>query len=387
MLSGLLAPIAADLGVSVGVAGLLTSVFAVGMVVGAPAMAMAVGAVPRRTALIGFLGLFGASHVFGALTPDFGPLLASRGVAAIANAGFLAITLASLPALVPPAALGRATSVILSGVTLACIVGVPAGTVLGQLLGWRAAFWAIAVLTAAALVTLALLTRRTSRCLPCAPNRAHTRRARSALDVSAEGPARREWRTLRRAGLPVVITLGVLVNAATFAGFTYLGTLAGTLSGGFGVPVALALFGVGSFAGVTLAGRYADRFGRRLLTLGLPVLAGVWLAAALFAGRSLAGLLVFALVIGASAFGIGSTLIAAIVRAASPDAPRIAGAVATTAFNVGAVIGPAAAGLVVHQAALAPRAFWMGVAFTAVSAALALARPRALSGGEGARPL
>lgn len=365
MLSGLLAPIAFDVGVPVGVAGLLTSVFAVGMVVGAPTMAMAVGAVPRRTALIGFLGLFCACHVFGALTANFGLLLVGRGVTAVANAGFLAVALASLPALVPAARLGRATSVILSGVTLACVVGVPAGTVLGQLLGWPAAFWAIAVVTAAALIALLALTGDTS------------------FDVAVPGPARREWRTLGRPGLPVVITLGVLVNAGTFAGFTYLGALAGTLSGGFAVPLALALFGIGSFAGVSLAGRYADRWGRRLLTVGTPVLAGVWLAAALFAGRSLAGLLMFALVIGAGAFGIGSTLIAAIVRAASPGAPRIAGAVATTAFNVGAVVGPAAAGLVVPSARDAANALWVGLAFTSVAALLVLAR----SGGKGARSL
>src|ERR1041384_2381063 len=99
VLSGLLAEIAADTGVPVGTAGLLASLFAVGMVVGAPVMAVAVSRFPRRAAMIGFLALFCVSHVVGALTTDFGLLLSTRVVAAFANAGFLAVALASLPTL------------------------------------------------------------------------------------------------------------------------------------------------------------------------------------------------------------------------------------------------------------------------------------------------
>lgn len=126
MVSGLLERIAADVGVPVGAAGLLTSLFAAGMVAGAPVMAVAAGAVPRRAALTGFLVVFTAAHVVGALTTDFAVLLGTRVVAAVANAGFLAVALAALPALAGPAGLGRATSVVLSGVTLACVAGVPA---------------------------------------------------------------------------------------------------------------------------------------------------------------------------------------------------------------------------------------------------------------------
>ncbi|MFI9384546.1 MFS transporter [Kutzneria sp. NPDC052558] len=319
MLSGLLPSIAADCGVSVGTAGLLTSLFAVGMVLGAPAMT----AIPisRRPALIGFLLLFSASHVVGALTVDFGVLLGTRAVAAVANAGFLAVALASLPSLAPPALVGRATSVILAGVTVACIVGVPAGTVLGQYLGWHATFWAVAAITAA-----------------CAlfPLRVKDSPRDSVVD---------EWRSVRCFRL---ILVGVLVNAATFAGFTYLGVFAAGF-GGVWVPVALALFGLGSFAGVTAAGRGLVRFGPAVLVV-------VWLAA-LLASASLPGLLIAAFACGACSFGVGATLIGAIVRTASAAAPNIAGALATTAFNVGAVAGPALAGLAVSQAFLVSAGF------------------------------
>src|SRR5690606_20805216 len=117
MLSGLLEPIAGDLDVPIGSAGLLTSLFAVGMIIGAPVMAVTAGRWPVRYSLAGFLALFLTVHIVGALTSDFGVLLGTRLVAAVANAGFLAVALAALPALVGADRVGRATSLILSGVT------------------------------------------------------------------------------------------------------------------------------------------------------------------------------------------------------------------------------------------------------------------------------
>ncbi|MGV9539424.1 MFS transporter, partial [Streptosporangium sandarakinum] len=132
MLSGLIPEIAGDLGVSVPAAGTLTSAFAVGMIVGAPLMAVLSLRWPRRRALLVFLVAFTLVHVAGAVTADFGVLLVTRVVAALANAGFLAVGLATASGLAGPAAKGRATAVLLGGVTLACVAGVPAGAVLGM---------------------------------------------------------------------------------------------------------------------------------------------------------------------------------------------------------------------------------------------------------------
>ncbi|MBB1154955.1 MFS transporter [Amycolatopsis dendrobii] len=338
VLSGLLPQIAAGTGVSIGTAGLLTSLFAAGMVVGAPVLAMLGSKLPRKMALLTFLGLFSAVHIVGALTTDFPLLLATRALAAFANAGFLAVALAALPALVPEDAVGRAASVLLSGVTLACIVGVPAGTLLGQHAGWQAAFWAIAAITAAA--AIALTTAKFD-------------------NPPATSPVYREWRVLTRPRVRATVVKGVLVNGGTFAAFTYLGTM--TAPPGW-VPVVLAVFGVGSFVGVTVAGKA----GPRIVKAGTAVLTAVWVAA-FFAAQSLPGLVASALVTGAMAFGAGSALIAAIVTSASEDAPRVAGAIATTAFNLGAVAGPAVAGAVVLDAAHARAAFWVSAAFTAAA--------------------
>lgn len=155
MLSGLVPDIARDLGVSVPSAGALTSAFAVGMAAGAPLMAGLARRWSRRGALLGFLAVFLAVHVVGAVTDSFTVLVATRVVGALANAGFLAVALVTAVGMVGREAGGRATSTLLGGVTLACVVGVPAGALLGQLWGWRAAFWAVVLLSLPAVVAVA----------------------------------------------------------------------------------------------------------------------------------------------------------------------------------------------------------------------------------------
>ncbi|WP_280267981.1 Cmx/CmrA family chloramphenicol efflux MFS transporter [Nocardia wallacei] len=352
MVSGLMAPIAADTGVSLGSAGLLTSLFAAGMVLGAPAMVALAGRLPLKHAAAGFLAAFCLAHVIGAVTTEFAVLLVTRVVAAVANAGFLAVALAALPRLVGPAAVGRATSVVVSGVTVACIAGVPAGTALGQAWGWRSAFWAVAVISAAALVPVWAM-------IP-----------RAGEQAGAQGHSLlREWAVVVARPVRTAVAAGALVNAATFAGFTYLGTITADAAGDDWVPVVLACFGVGSFLGVTLGGRFSDRHGGRIVTAGTVALVGIWLLAALTA-RVPAGVVIMAVVSGAVAFGVGSTLIATIVRTAATTAPRIAGALATTTFNIGAVLGPLVAGPVVDGTGRPATALWTAAAFVTVAAAV-----------------
>ncbi|ARX87492.1 chemotaxis protein [Streptomyces alboflavus] len=185
MLSGLVSDIAADMEVSVPAAGSLTSAFAVGMIVGAPLMAVLSLRWPRRRALLGFLVTFLLVHVVGALTTSYAVLLGTRVVGALANAGFLAVALATATTLVAPDAKGRATSILLGGTTLACVVGVPGGALLGQLWGWRAAFWAVALISVPAVVAV------TKAVPPSAPALVTPRAVPpSASATRAPGPAR-----------------------------------------------------------------------------------------------------------------------------------------------------------------------------------------------------
>ncbi|TYB42677.1 Cmx/CmrA family chloramphenicol efflux MFS transporter [Actinomadura chibensis] len=319
MLSGLVPGIAADLGVSVPAAGLLTSAFAVGMVVGAPAMTLAARRRPRRRALLVFLCVFVAVHVAGALTGSYAVLLATRVAAALANAGFWAVALAAATALVPPESRARATSVVVGGVTVACVAGVPAGALLGGLFGWRAAFWAVAAVSVPAVVAVA-------RTIPD--------------DRPAAPSARGELRALADRGLLRILAVNALFQGATFCSFTYLATLVTEVTGlapGW-VPGMLALFGVGSFAGVVIAGRVADRRPGALIAAGMTSAAIGWAVLALTAGNVAATVaLVFAQ--GMLAFGTGPALIARVL-ARGAAAPTLAGGYATAAFNVGGAVGP-----------------------------------------------
>ncbi|MEV8312609.1 Cmx/CmrA family chloramphenicol efflux MFS transporter [Streptomyces sp. NPDC059900] len=326
MLSGLGPDIAADLDVSLSAAGALTSAFAVGMVIGAPVMALIGRRWPRRTALLGFLLTFLLVHAVGALTGSFAVLLVTRVVGALANAGFLAVALVAAVGMVGPDAKGRATSVLLGGVTLACVAGVPGGALLGQFWGWRSAFWAVALVSVPAV--LAIL-----RSVP------------GGASAPAGAGVRGELRSLREPRLVVTLLLGALVNGATFCTFTYLSPVITEVTGfpGNWVPALLALFGAGSFIGVTVAGRFADARPVPFLVAGAVALLAGWVLFALTAGNPVAAV-VLVLVQGALSFGVGSALIAQALYAAT-GAPTLSGGFATAALNVGAAVGPAAGGL------------------------------------------
>ncbi|MFE4216789.1 Cmx/CmrA family chloramphenicol efflux MFS transporter [Streptomyces sp. NPDC056844] len=357
MLSGLLSSIAGDLHVSLGAAGLLTSAFAVGMVAGAPLTALAGRTWPRRRALLLFLGVFVAVHVVGALTSSYGVLLATRVVGALANAGFWAVALVTALALAGPHRRARATAVVVGGVTVACVVGVPAGALLGELWGWRAAFWAVALVSVPAAIAL-------PAALPG-----------GRPDGTPQASASSELRALTRPRLLLTLLVMALVQGATFCTFSYLEPLVTRVTG-FGagwVPVVLALFGVGSFAGVTLAGRLADARPDAVIGLGTTALAAGWAALALTAGHPVAAL-ALVLLQGALAFGTGTALITRVFHLA-PDAPTMAGSFATAAFNVGAATGPWLGGLALG----AGLGFRAPVWVSALLMCLALAGTAALS--------
>ncbi|WP_432102266.1 Cmx/CmrA family chloramphenicol efflux MFS transporter [Streptomyces sp. bgisy091] len=355
MLAGLLPDIASDLDVTVGTAGSLTSAFAIGMVVGAPLVAALARSRSRRPALLGFVLVFAVAHAVGAVTTSFPVLFATRVVAALANAGFLAVALTAAAGLVPPDRKGRALAVLLSGTTVATIAGVPGGAVLGTTLGWRATFWAVAVF-----------------CLPAALGILKGIPAGRAESEAAGRPAlRAEVAQLARPRLVLVMLLGALVNAATFGSLTFLALV---VTDGAGldelwISVALVLFGAGSFVGVTVAGRLSDRSPGPVIAVVGPSLLIGWAALAMSAGEPVI-LLTLVFVQGALSFALGSTLITRVLYEAA-GAPTMAGSYATAALNVGAVAGPvvAAATLGTEAGVLGP--LWASGLLVAVALLIA----------------
>ncbi|MFJ3585135.1 Cmx/CmrA family chloramphenicol efflux MFS transporter [Streptomyces sp. NPDC090127] len=344
MLSGLLPNLADDLGVSIPDAGLLISAFAIGMVVGAPLLAVATLKWPRRTALVALQAVFIAAHIVGALAPGYGVLFATRVVSALAYAGFWGVAVATAVALVPANAKGKAVAVVASGLTLATIVGVPAGTVLSQFAGWRAAFWGVAVLT---LVSLAC----------------------SLLAIPGGKGTGEETRTVRaelRAMARPQLWLSYAVTAFSFGAvivtFSYLASLLTDVTGlaeGW-VPALLALFGVGGLLGMVIGGKTAEAYPIRTLALGTGVLAVASALLAVLAENTVVTVaLIF--VLGLAGY-VTNPILQSRVFVVAPGAPTLVGATNTSAFNVGNTLAPALGGMTISAGLGFESVAWVGAA-------------------------
>jgi DHA1 family chloramphenicol resistance protein-like MFS transporter len=375
MLAGLLPELATDLGVSIPAAGLLISAFAVGMLVGAPVLAVVTLRWPRRTALLVFLAIFALTHVAGALTPNYEVLLATRVVGAFVYAGFWAVAAVTAVGLVPHNCRAKAMSVVAGGLTIATIVGLPAGTVIGQHLGWRAAFWAVAGLSLLAMAGV-LVT------IPGgAPDPDSAPQLRSELRAMAN---RRLWLSYATTAL---VTAAILV---IFSYFAPLLTVATGLRPG-AVPAVLALYGVGSLIGITIGGRTADATPFRTLSVGIGGLVVLSAALALWAGTAVVAIAIIFL-LGGFGFAVNPALNAR-VFSLSGQAPTIATAINFSAFNVGITIGPWLGGLAIDAGAGYPALGWIAVALgsvalgTVILAGLLPARPLHPTGPGRAAPV
>lgn len=352
MLSGLLQPLARDLGVSIPQAGLLVSAFAIGMVVGAPLLAAATLRLPRRTTLVVLLAIFGVGQIVGALAPNYSVLFVSRVVSALACAGFWAVGAAVAVSLVPVTARARAMAIMVGGLSVANIFGVPAGAFLGQAWGWRSAFWAVAVLSAVGLVGVLMMVPRTK-----APTGADRPVLRREIRIYAD---RQVW-------LAVAVT--ALNAGAVFALFSYLSPLLTKVAGldeGW-VPTVLALFGVGALIGTFVGGRVADAHLFGTMYVGIAASAAVLGLLALTASNPVVAVSL-SLLLGVTAFFTAPAINARMFNVAGA-APTLAGATTTASFNIGNTMGPWLGGLVISAGWGYPAVAWVGAALAAAALA------------------
>ncbi|MGY0060660.1 Cmx/CmrA family chloramphenicol efflux MFS transporter [Streptomyces sp. LZ34] len=359
MLSGLLQPIARDMDVSIPTAGLLISAFAIGMVVGAPLLAAATLRLPRRTTLIALLTAFGLGQVAGAVAPSYGVLFASRVVSALACAGFWAVGAAVAVSLVPVNARARAMAVMLGGLSIANVAGVPAGALLGQHAGWRAAFWAVAALSALGLVGVVGFVPRTE--VPTGQDRP---RLRTELSIYRD---RQVW---------LALAMTALSGGAVFCLFSYLAPLLTDVAGldESWVPTVLALFGVGALVGTAIGGRIADAHPFGTLYGGITASTVVLTALALTAHHAVVAVSL-ALLLGVTAFFTAPALNARMFNVANA-APTLAGATTTSAFNIGNTLGPWLGGLVIDAGWGYPAVAWTGAALAAAAVGTTAAAAR-----------
>ncbi len=355
---------ASDLRVTEQAAGHAISAYALGVVVGAPLISVLAARLPRKQVLLGLMALFVAGNVWTALAPTMPLLIAGRFVAGLPHGAYFGVAMLFAAALGRPEQRAGAVSKVMLGLAIANVVGVPALTAVGQLLGWRYGFALVAALGALTIVMVTLTA-------PAEPGDAHARPTS-------------ELRALINPQVLVTLAAGAIGFGGMFAVYSYFS--AAYLDSGagpqWGVSVTLVIYGLGSTLGNILAGRYAH-------------------------GRLLAAAAVFQLILGVAAFfyalTIGNALLTAVamfgvgmggglvvplqtrLMEVAGDAQTLAAAMNHVAFNLANAIGPFLAGLTIAAGWGWPSTGWVGVAL-AVAGLLILALARVIDRRAAAQP-
>lgn len=321
VVAGLLPELASDFSTTEARAGLSITAFAVGMIVGAPVLPMLTLRLSRRLLLTGALAVYAGAHVVSATTQSFEVLLASRFLAAVATGTFWAVAAVVAARIAGPGRRSTALGVVLGGGMLSTVVGVPAGAVAGQAVGWRGPFWALALLALLAAVLVA-------RQVPADP-------------ADADRPSvRAEICALRSGRLWLVLLICATVNAGVLSVYSFVSPL---LVGRGGldrslVPVALVLFGIGTFTGNLVGGRMGERRPFAVL-LGTAAATLATTTLLIVTTSTTAGLLLFA-VLGLVGLSGNPVLVALAVRFGGEGA-TLPSAMATSMFNAGTAAGTA----------------------------------------------
>ncbi|MBC9248861.1 MFS transporter [Pseudomonas alcaligenes] len=324
IIMGLLPEVAADLNVSLAAAGLLVSAYAMGVVIGAPLLGPLLGRLPHKQALLWLMGSYALGNLGCALAPDYHWLIAMRMLTAVSHAGFFGCATLLAAELAPLHRRASAMALVLSGLTIANVLGVPLGAWLGQASSWRVTFAVVALIGLLALLAQALWLPR----MPAPPRNA--------------GGA---WSGILR--LPVLHALLVccLSSVALFGVFTYISPLLRDV-GGFSAShsnAALLLFGIGLTLGNLLGGRLADKGVRFALPLAFGgsalCLLGLYLCMDV---APLVLALLFAW--GVASFAISSPLQLLLVEQAGESA-SLAATLSHAAFNLGNASGAYFGGL------------------------------------------
>lgn len=324
---GLLKEVEQGLGISTPEAGHLISAYALGVVVGAPLLAAVGARLPRKKLALGLLLFFTVANLTSFIAPDYGTMLVSRFAAGLPHGAFFGVAAVIAASLVPPTRRGWAISMVMAGLSVSNVVGVPFATWLGQTFGWRLLF---VLVGAIGLLALAMVWKF----VPF--QQAHP-----------DASIRRELGALKRLQVWLALLVGIVGFGGFFATYTYIAhtmtAVAGIPSGL--LPLVVALYGLGMVAGNIVGGRLADKSVMGTLYRVLPAIAVALVVYAVAAHWQWSAM-VMVFVVGAS----GSMLIPALqtrLLDASPDAPSLASSLNHAALNVANALGAFLGGVVI----------------------------------------
>ncbi|MGH6858875.1 MAG: MFS transporter [Phyllobacterium sp.] len=329
---GLLPTVAGDLGISLPLAGLIVSVYALGVTFGAPVLTALTGRIERKPLLLGLMALFIVGNTAAALAPNYELLLVARVLSAFAHGVFFSVGATIAADLVAPNRRASAIAMMFLGLTVAIVTGVPLGTFIGQQLGWRATFWAVSALGIVAFLAIALL-------LPSKIAKAPPARIVDQIRVLANGR------------LLLAFAMTALGYGGTFVMFTFLAPVLEDITGyaNSTVSLILVLYGLSIAVGNLVGGRVADGNPIRALTV-MFLLQAIVLAVFTFTAVSPVWALVTLAALGALSFSNVPGLQLYVVQLAkqhTPETVDVASALNIAAFNLGIAGGAFLGGLIV----------------------------------------
>jgi DHA1 family inner membrane transport protein len=331
--------------------GWLISAYALGVVVGAPTIAAAAARWPRKQLLLALLAAFTLATIASALLPSFGLVLVARFVAALPHGAYFGIASLVAAELMGPGKRARGVAIVLSGLTIANVIGVPSITWLGQVAGWRVAYIAVAALFAVTFIAVL-----------------------AAVPFQNGNPGatmRNELRAFGRLQVWLALLIGAVGFGGLFAVYTYVAPLVIEITGlpAMAVPLVLVVVGLGMTAGNFVGGALADRSVRRTMYVFFGVMLGALLLLALSA-QTLTGLLVGVFLVGGAASALSPTIQTRLMDVAQ-DSQSIAAALNHSALNLGNALGAYLGGVVIAAGLgyLAP--IWVGFGLSVLGVALA----------------
>jgi predicted MFS family arabinose efflux permease len=335
---GLIPTIAASLQVSVPASGLLVSLYALGVAIGAPVLTALTGRVPRKPLLLGLMLLFTAGNLVAWMAPGYEALMAARVLTGLAHGVFFSIGSTIATSLVPKEKAASAIALMFSGLTVALVTGVPLGTFIGQHFGWQTTFLAVALLGVIGFAGILMLVPR-------------------AIAGSAPSSLLTQLAVLKKPRLLLVYAMTALGYGGSFVAFTYLAPILQQVAGfsAGAVGLVMLVYGVSVAFGNIWGGKLADRKGPvRALQIVFALLASVLLVLQFTAASKIA-VLVTVLAWGAVAFGNVPGLQVYVVQRAGRDAPQavdVASGLNIAAFNVGIALGAWGGGIIVDRIGL-----------------------------------
>lgn len=355
VIAGLLPEVSTDLGVSIPTAGFLITAYAIGVAVGGPIVTLLTARFSRKATILALVAAFTIGQALCALAPTYPLLMAARLLVSVGHGAFFGVAAIVATRLVPPEKAGSAVAMLLAGITVANILGVPGGTAIGNMFGWRATFWAVGLLALASFLATAIL-------LPAdQPEAAHERASIAA-----------QFKVLGRPVIFLSFAVIIVAMIGQFAVFTYIAPYLITVTQVPQdlVPWLLLLFGLGSTAGVFAGGRLADWKLMPSLLGMLVALAIVYAAMALSSYNAIAMGICILLWSGLS-FGFGAPVQTRILKAAA-DAPNLASPLIPTAFNLGIALGASIGAAALEQGWGYVSLPWIGCVVSVAAAVIAL---------------